>query len=254
MTVAEHGATTSAVAPVSRRDAQTIARIVKVNHAGEYGAICIYRAQIAISRWFMMDMVAPLEAMLAHEVAHCAVFQAAMPSRGTRPCHVMPLWSIGGSALGFVTALMGRRSIWICTAAVETTVHHHLDDQLHFLAGRDAELHSIIDNIRLEELNHVETAESHLTGASVAHRTFGPRSRLASPPNVRCKSYTRNIDLLVFLLVPTFAQARPAKGSKCRNRNSLYGTAIRQSVSIATHIVIWLSTWGDSSRMARDLA
>jgi len=55
--------------------------------------------------------------------------------------------------------------------------------------------------------------------SSVAHLTFGTRARLGSSPNVRCKSYTRNIVLLVFLAVPTFARALVATGGKCRNRN-----------------------------------
>ncbi len=55
---------------------------------------------------------------------------------------------------------------------------------------------------------------------SVAHLTFGTRSRLVSQPNVRSKSYTRVMDLLVFLMVPTFALDRAAEGSKCRNRNT----------------------------------
>ena len=69
--------------------------------------------------------------------------------------------------LGFVTALMGRQSIWTCTAAVESAVHRHLDDQLHFLERRDSELHRIILDIREAELSHLNSAETNVRGSSI---------------------------------------------------------------------------------------
>ena len=118
----------------SAREALTVARIVKVNHAGEFGAIRIYSAQIAVAARRYPDIAPALSEMLAHEQKHCAAFFGAMPQRNSRPCRIMSLWSWGGWLLGFLTALMGRQAIWICTAAVEAAVHRHLDDQLHFLS------------------------------------------------------------------------------------------------------------------------
>jgi ubiquinone biosynthesis monooxygenase Coq7 len=181
------------------RDALTIARILKVNHAGEYGAIRIYGAQIRVAGRRFPDVVPVLAEMLGHEKQHCARFFAAMPARGSRPCRVMSLWSLGGSLLGFLTALAGRRSIWVCTAAVEAAVHRHLDDQLHFLAGRDADLHGIILSIREEELAHLRHALSQLDETGPAQR------------------------------------------------------ALQAVISAITDLLIWLSTWGDSTRMAREL-
>jgi 3-demethoxyubiquinol 3-hydroxylase len=181
------------------RDALTIARIVRVNHAGEYGAIRIYSAQIAVASRLYPDLVAPLSEMLQHERTHCAAFRAAMPARQSRPCRIMSLWSLGGSLLGFATALMGRQGIWVCTAAVEAAVHRHLDDQLHFLAGRDGELHAVIQSIRKDELAHLHHAEAQLEAPTMVRR-------------LQC-----------------------------------------QTISVVTDALIWLSTWGDSSRMARDL-
>src|SRR4029079_12619982 len=128
---------------VNAAERLTIARILKVNHAGEHGAIRIYRAQIWVARWLYPDVVAFLEETLAHEVRHCAMFRAAMPARDARPCRIMSLWGNGGFVLGFLTALMGRQGIWICTAAVEAAVHRHLGDQLQFLSERDPELHAL---------------------------------------------------------------------------------------------------------------
>ena len=190
----------SVVHPVpTAREALTIARIVRVNHAGEYGAIRIYRTQIWVSRRLFPDIAADLDDMLQHELRHCAAFRDAMPARNSRPCRVMGLWSLGGAALGFLTALTGRQSVWTCTAAVEAAVHRHLDDQLGFLAGRDPALYAVILDIREEELSHLTHAEAQL-----------------GPPK-------------------------------------LYQRALRGAISRLTDVLIWLSTWGDSSRMAADL-
>jgi ubiquinone biosynthesis monooxygenase Coq7 len=184
---------------IAPRDALTVQRILKVNHAGEYGAIRIYRSQIAVAKLRCADVVPHLEHMLEHEIEHCRVFRDAMPARMARPCRVMSFWSLGGSLLGFVTAAMGRQAIWTCTAAVESAVHRHLDDQLHFLSDKDRELHAAILSIREEELSHLRTAEGHLDGTTTLR------------------------------------------------------SALRGVISVATDMMIWLSTWGDSTRMARDL-
>ncbi|MCZ4280437.1 demethoxyubiquinone hydroxylase family protein [Kiloniella laminariae] len=180
--------------------AKTIRRIVKVNHAGEYGAIRIYRAQIWVARRLYPDTVAFLEETLAHEIDHCQLFRDAMPARQARPCRVMALWGNGGFLLGFVTALMGRQGIWICTAAVEGAVHHHLDDQLLFLKNRDPELHTLIATIQDQELGHLNHA----------------LERLSTP-------------------------------------TGFWSKALHQIITLSTNIVMWLSTWGDSTRMAREL-
>jgi ubiquinone biosynthesis monooxygenase Coq7 len=187
------------LSPVDPRDALTIARIVRVNHAGEFGAIRIYSAQLIVSGWFWPDCSPALAEMLHHERNHCAIFRAAMPSRQSRPCRVMHFWSYGGWILGFLTACLGRNGIWACTASVEAAVHRHLDDQLHFLQDRDLELYRIILSIRKEELAHLQHAEQ----------------QLHSPGAI------------------------------------LQG--LRKAISLTTDGLIWLSTLGDSSRMARAL-
>jgi 3-demethoxyubiquinol 3-hydroxylase len=144
---------------LAKRKQQVIARILKVNHAGEHGAIQIYTAQISIARRRFPDIVPMLETMLGHEVEHHRLFQEAMRSRHARPCRLLFLWSWGGFFLGLFTALLGRRMIWICTEAVEEAVHHHLTDQLHFLISHDPELHRIIADIQLEEQGHLDHAK-----------------------------------------------------------------------------------------------
>jgi ubiquinone biosynthesis monooxygenase Coq7 len=145
-------------AQLSARDRETIARILKVNHAGEHGAIQIYAAQVAIARRRYPDIAPLLETMRGHEIEHHRLFANAMPSRHARPCRLLFLWSWGGYLLGLTTALCGRRMIWICTEAVEEAVHHHLNDQLRFLATRDSALHHTIATIQTEEQAHLDHA------------------------------------------------------------------------------------------------
>lgn len=184
---------------VSTRDALTIARIVRVNHAGEFGAVRIYSAQILVARRLWPDCVPILTEMLEDERRHLDIFRSAMPARRSRPCRVMRFWSLGGWVLGFGTALLGHRGIWACTAAVEATVHRHLEDQLQFLVERDPALHQAILDIQEEELAHLRHAELRLQ--------------------------------------------RPA----------LLLRGLMRAIAVATDVLIWLSTWGDSTRMARAL-
>ncbi|MGO7585119.1 demethoxyubiquinone hydroxylase family protein [Rhizobium ruizarguesonis] len=184
-----------------RRDPDvTIRRILKVNHAGEFGAIRIYGSQILVARRLFPDIVPALEEIRRDEIDHCRLFREAMPARSAKPCRVMAFWSLGGSVLGFLTALAGRNMIWICTEAVESTVHRHLEDQLAFLAKRDPELHALIASIQEQELAHLRTAESSQKGRGLSHA----------------------------LLLPV--------------------------VGALTDLMIWLSTWGDSSWMRAEMA
>src|ERR1700691_2161471 len=89
----------------SRKFRRTIKQILRVNHAGEYGAIRIYQAQIVVARLRQRAIVAFLLETLSHEREHLAAFRELMWPRGTRPCGAVPLWGLGGAALGFVTAL-----------------------------------------------------------------------------------------------------------------------------------------------------
>jgi len=141
---------------------RTIARILKVNHAGEFGAIRIYRAQLWYAQKTTSDLVPFLLETLSHEMVHCQRFLDAMPSRDARPCNAMPLWGIGGSILGLATSLMGRNAVMVCTEAVEETVHRHLDEQMHYLTGRDEALREMVAEIQVEEVQHLRFAQSQV--------------------------------------------------------------------------------------------
>ena len=156
------------------RERTTIARIIRVNHAGETGAIRIYAAQLWRARLRYPDLAPALEKMRQDEIRHCAIFRAAMSERDTRPCRVMALWSLGGFVIGFTTALLGRNMIWVCTEAVETTVHKHLIEQLHFLRDRDHAIEMQEGQGRFDRTAYAVIAA--LTGLMIWLSTWGDPS------------------------------------------------------------------------------
>lgn len=136
----------------------SVDQILRVDHAGERGAICIYKAQIAVSRRLHPACVDPLTEMLAHELRHFHTFDTLLKARGLRHCHALAFWAFGGWTLGTLTALMGERAIWVCTAAIENTVNGHLIQQVDFLAQNDPEVLAAVESIRRDEEAHEEHA------------------------------------------------------------------------------------------------
>ena len=137
-------------------------RVLKVNHAGENGAISIYAAQIVVARFTAPSLVAELEEFKAHEREHRSIFWSELQRRGVRRCKSYWLCGVGGFVLGFITALFGRRAIAATTAAVERVVLGHLQHQLHALRDKDEAAVAAISKIVAEETLHLEQSESHL--------------------------------------------------------------------------------------------
>ena len=153
--------------------ARIVRRILRVNHAGEQGAISIYGAQIALAKARYPDLLPWLQETLEHEKRHRTTFLELMSRRATTPCPAVSVWSVGGAVLGFVTALFGRLGVIVCTAAVERTVHKHLIEQIAYLSGRDDELAAGIRNVQVEE-------DAHLAFAEARHDPAAPLARLLS--------------------------------------------------------------------------
>lgn len=135
---------------------RTRRRILRVNAAGEAGAIAIYGAQLLAARVMRPETTVFLRAARVHEVDHHRRFLLAMAERGLSPCPGTFLWVAGGWLLGLISLLGGERGIMACTAAIETTVHGHLHEQIRFLRDRDPPLASVIESVRIEEEEHLE--------------------------------------------------------------------------------------------------
>lgn len=161
------------LSPLTARERTAISRILKANHAGEYGAIRIYAGQRLVARYFHKELLPFFDEVYQHETEHCQSFLMAMPPRNSRPCRMMWMWGLGGYVLGVTTALMGHQAIMVCTAAVESTVHQHLNDQIRFLTGRDEELQRLIAEIRIQELEHLNYAEKRPRAGRYPVRSTG---------------------------------------------------------------------------------
>lgn len=141
-------------------------RVMKVDHAGEHGAVCIYTAQRWLARWRAPDMVQELGSFLAHERGHRARFEAELQARGLRRCRSFNLCALGGLTLGTVTGLLGRKAIAVTTVAIERVVLRHMQEQLAVLRHVDPEAAAAVQQIILEEQEHHDISAARLPADS----------------------------------------------------------------------------------------
>ena len=137
-----------------------LAEILRVDHAGELGAVHIYQGQRAVlgAAPGKERIAGQLEEMEGHEAVHLARFDALLNSHKVRPTALTPLWRLAGFALGAGTALMGEQAAHACTEAVETVIGQHYADQVAELAEREPELAAELARFRDEELAHRDLA------------------------------------------------------------------------------------------------
>jgi 3-demethoxyubiquinol 3-hydroxylase len=149
-------------------------RVMKVDHAGEHGAICIYRAQRWFARWRAPDMVPELGHFLAHERGHRALFGAELARRGQRRCRSYFWCGLGGFVLGAVTGLGGRQAIAATTVAIERVVLRHMHEQLQALSGRDQAAAGTLRQIIVEEQEHHDLSRVRLASHGLWPRILDP--------------------------------------------------------------------------------
>ncbi|ATY31225.1 demethoxyubiquinone hydroxylase family protein [Sphingomonas psychrotolerans] len=149
-------------------------RVMKVDHAGEHGAICVYRAQRWFARWRAPEMVAELDTFLAHERGHRAQFGAELQHRNRRRCRSYFLCAIGGFVLGTVTGLAGRQAIAATTVAIEQVVLRHMNEQVRALDGIDQQAVATLRRIIGEEQEHHDLSVARLTPGGVWPRLITP--------------------------------------------------------------------------------
>ena len=140
-----------------------IGEMLRVDHAGEHGAVQIYRGQRAVfdalpHRKALADKLREME---DGEAEHLRTFNRLLAERGVRPTLMSPLWSLAGFGLGAATALMGEKAAMACTAAVEEVIEQHYAGQAETLADADPALAETVRAFREDELAHKATAEAH---------------------------------------------------------------------------------------------
>ena len=131
--------------------------MIRVDQAGEYGATRIYAGQLAIMG-HRSPAARQIAGMALQEERHRAFFDRMIAERGVRPTLFQPFWDAAGFALGAVTAAIGPEAAMACTAAVETEIDQHYEDQLTALGDSDPELSDAIREFQAEELEHRDTA------------------------------------------------------------------------------------------------
>lgn len=149
-------------------------RVLKVNHAGENGAISIYAGQILVARFTARSLVSELVEFKSHEEKHRAIFLAELQCRGLPRCRSYWLCGAGGFTLGVITALFGRRAIAATTLAVERVVLGHLKLQLRVLDGKDAAAVEAISKIVAEEQHHHDQSAAHAGIGGFWHTVLTP--------------------------------------------------------------------------------
>lgn len=138
---------------------ELIERIIRVDQAGEYGAVRIYEGQLAVlGKGPKGDMV---RHMKDQEIVHLDTFSKMASERRVRPTALMPLWHVAGFALGAGTALLGEKAAMACTVAVEETIDEHYQGQIAKLGDDEKELRETCIKFREEELEHRDLGYAH---------------------------------------------------------------------------------------------
>jgi ubiquinone biosynthesis monooxygenase Coq7 len=145
--------------------------MIRVDHAGEYGATRIYQGQIAVLEAVSGNekALAAIRRMAAQESRHLERFNQLLNERQVRPTALSPLWDVAGFALGAATALLGSRAAMACTAAVEEVIDDHYGHQLERLDA-DPDLKQAITEFRADEIAHRDEALAHGAEDAPAYR------------------------------------------------------------------------------------
>jgi ubiquinone biosynthesis monooxygenase Coq7 len=133
---------------------------IRVDHAGERGAIKIYEGQLLALNTLYKDeeLKKTVEEMKVHEKEHCDFFENEIKKRDIKPTRFLPLWDLLGVGLGFGTALLGKKAAMLCTASVEEVIDEHYQSQINQLGSNEKNLKKKIIKFREDELHHKDIA------------------------------------------------------------------------------------------------
>ena len=137
-----------------------IEEFIRVDHAGERGAIKIYEGQLLALNTLVKDdaMKKTIEEMREHEREHADYFEKEIKKRGIRPTKFLPLWDLLGVSLGFGSTILGKKAAMLCTASVEEVIDEHYQNQIDQIESDEKELKKKIIKFRDDELHHKDIA------------------------------------------------------------------------------------------------
>ena len=141
-------------------DKKKVEEFIRVDHAGERGAVKIYEGQLLALNTFVKDenLKKTIEEMKEHEKEHCDFFENEIKKRNIQPTKFLPLWDLLGVGLGFGSTLLGKKAAMLCTASVEEVIDKHYQDQINQLDSDEKELKKNIIKFREDELHHKDIA------------------------------------------------------------------------------------------------
>ena len=133
---------------------------IRVDHAGERGAVKIYEGQLLALNTLVKDesLKKTIEEMKVHEKEHCEFFEKEIKKRNIKPTKFLPLWDLLGVGLGFGSTLLGKKAAMLCTASVEEVIDEHYQNQINQLGPDEKELKKKIVKFREDELHHKDIA------------------------------------------------------------------------------------------------
>ena len=137
-----------------------VEEFIRVDHAGERGAVKIYEGQLLALNTFVKNesLKKTIEEMKVHEMEHCQFFENEIRKRNIKPTKFLPLWDLLGVGLGFGSTLLGKKAAMLCTASVEEVIDKHYQDQIDQLQSDENDLKSKIIKFREDELHHKDIA------------------------------------------------------------------------------------------------
>ncbi|WP_375204780.1 demethoxyubiquinone hydroxylase family protein [Hyphococcus sp.] len=176
--------------PLPQKPGPRAARIgdmLRVDHAGEYGAVAIYRGQRAVFEKLphKARTAKLLEEMEAGEAHHLETFDRLLAERKVRPTLLSPFWNAAGFGLGAATALMGEKAAMACTEAVEDVIEKHYAEQIEELGETEPELQETVRQFREDELEHKNTAEDEGAREAPGYRLLSAAIRLGCRAAIR---------------------------------------------------------------------
>ena len=145
---------------MEKTDKKILEEIIRVDHAGERGAIKIYEGQLLALKTIKQDeaLKNTIEEMKEHEREHLEYFEAEIQKRKIKPTILLPLWDLMGVSLGFGTALLGKKSAMLCTSSVEEVIEDHYENQLKKIKNDEKDLKEKIKKFKSDEVNHKNIA------------------------------------------------------------------------------------------------
>ena len=170
---------------MKKTNQKTLEEIIRVDHAGERGAIKIYEGQLLALKTIKQDndLKDKIEEMKEQEKEHLEYFEKEIQKRKIKPTYLLPLWDVMGVALGFGTALLGKKAAMLCTASVEEVIEDHYQNQLKKLGNDEMDLKTKIEKFKEDEVDHKNMAyESGATNKglySIMDKVIRTGSRIA---------------------------------------------------------------------------